>query len=109
VQIALEDHIWYLKSWDINGIRVVKIHSGKCYKDFGGSTGDHTKATTHNLFANFKKSHIMSNLHIRSWCRQKGVCFADHLQSVAPKGKHVVMTTADHKRAVEEGVTHLNV
>jgi hypothetical protein len=32
-QIALEDHIWYLKSWDINGIRVVKIHCGECCKD----------------------------------------------------------------------------
>ena len=51
--IALEDHIWYLKSWDINRIGVVKIHCGKCYKDFGGSTRDHTKANIHNLFANF--------------------------------------------------------
>ena len=49
----------------------------------------------------------MSNLHIWSWCWQKGISFANHLQYVAPKGKHVVMTITNHKRAVEEGSTLL--
>ena len=56
--IDLEDHKWKLKSWDLNGILVVKVYCGECDKDFGGTSGDHSKNTIHNLFTNFKKSHI---------------------------------------------------
>jgi hypothetical protein len=63
--IDLKDHEWKLKSWDLNGILVVKVYCGECNKDFGGTRGDHSKNTIHNLFANFKKSHIQSTLHIK--------------------------------------------
>jgi hypothetical protein len=56
--IDLEDHSWHLKSWDLNDVAVVKLFCGECNKDFGGTNGDHSKSAIHNLFANFKKSHI---------------------------------------------------
>jgi hypothetical protein len=56
--IDLEDHEWKLKLWDLNGIPVVKVYCGECDKDFRGTNGDYSKNTIHNLFANFKKSHI---------------------------------------------------
>jgi hypothetical protein len=43
-------------------------------------------------------------LYIRSSCRRKGVYFSDHPQSVATKGKPVILTTADHKHAVAEAL-----
>ena len=66
--IDLEDHSWHLKSWDLNDVAVMKLFCRECNKDFGGSNGDHSKSATHNLFANFKKSHIQSTQHISSWC-----------------------------------------
>ena len=47
-----DDAVWYLKSWDANGIRIVKIHCGKCQKDFGGNTRNHTNYAISNFFAN---------------------------------------------------------
>jgi hypothetical protein len=46
----------------------------------------------------------MSNGHIRSWCRRKGVDFCNHPQSAAPKGKTVILTAADHKVLIDGGV-----
>jgi hypothetical protein len=57
-KLKKEDHEWKLKSWDLNGIPVVKVYCGECDKDFRGTNGDYSKNTIHNLFANFKKSHI---------------------------------------------------
>jgi hypothetical protein len=79
--ISLEDHVETLKSFDNNNVGIVKLQCGECQKDFGGSSGDHSKSTIHNLFANFKKSHIMSNVHIRNWCRRKGIPWTEHPQS----------------------------
>jgi hypothetical protein len=79
--ISLEDHVWTLKSFDNNSVGVVKLQCGECQKDFGGGSEDHRKSTIHNLFANFKKSHIMSNAHIRNWCRRKGIPWTEHPQS----------------------------
>ena len=64
--IDLEDHSWYLKSRNLNDVAVVKLFCGKCNKDFGGTNTDRLKSAIYNLFANFKKSHIQSTLHIRS-------------------------------------------
>jgi hypothetical protein len=105
--ISLEDHNWHLKSWDSNGVAVVKLWCGECSKEFGGASGDHTKSAVYNLFMNFKKSHLLTTLHIRAYCRRKGINFDDHPQSAASKGKAVVMTAADHKRAVVEGMQTL--
>jgi hypothetical protein len=65
--IDLDDHIWHLKLWDLNGVLVVKLSCEECNKDFGGINGDHSKTANPNLCANFKKSHMMSTLHIKSW------------------------------------------
>jgi hypothetical protein len=98
-----DDAVWYLKSWDANGIGIVKIHCGECQKDFGGNTGDHTNHTINNLFANFSKHHLRTNAHIKSYCLRKGISWFNHPQSVAARGKHVMMTNSDHERAIEEG------
>ena len=76
--VSMEDHAWHLKSWDHNGVGILKLCYGECNVDFRSLSGDHTKATIHNLFNNFKKSHIMSDCHIRSWCKNKGVRYEDH-------------------------------
>ena len=57
-----------------------------------------------NLFSNLCKSHIISNRHIRSWCKRKGVEFCNHPQSVVPKGKTIILTIAYHKVMINEGV-----
>jgi hypothetical protein len=96
------DAVWYLKSWDANGIGIVKIHCGKCQKDFGGNTRDYTNHAISNLFANFGKHYLRTNAHIKSYCRRKGISWFNHPQSAAVRGKQVMMTKADHVRAVEE-------
>jgi hypothetical protein len=107
-QICLDDHSWFLKSWDLNGVDIVKVHCAECVKDFGGSNGDHTKGAINNLFSNFRKSRVMSTAHIRSWCRRKDVDFYDHPQSAATKGKSVVMAVDDHRKAIKEGLETMN-
>lgn len=101
LEMDFDDHLWHLKSYDQNDVGVVKLHCGECKKDFGNSTGDYCKSI---LFANFKNSHLQSSLHIRSWCRRKGVECLNHPQSQAPKGKTIILTAADHKRLVEDGL-----
>jgi hypothetical protein len=90
-QLCLEDHLWFLKSWDHNGVGVVKVHCVEYVKDLRCSTGYHNKVAVSNLFNNFRKSHVMSTAHIQSWCCRKGVDFCDHPQSVAGKGKSIVL------------------
>ncbi|KAH9560196.1 hypothetical protein CY35_06G094100 [Sphagnum magellanicum] len=43
IGISLDDHLWSLKSWDQNGRCIVKFWCGKCCKEFGGVSGDHSK------------------------------------------------------------------
>jgi hypothetical protein len=76
----------------------------ECVKDLGCCTRDHSKVVVNNLFNNFCKSHVMSTVHIRSWCCRKGVDFCDHPQPIAGKRKSVVMTLDDHRRAVKDGL-----
>jgi len=66
IGISLDDHLWSLKSWDQNGRCIVKFWCGKCCKEFGGVSGDHSKFFINNLFGNFKKSHIMSFVHVQN-------------------------------------------
>ena len=92
----------------MNDIKVLKVHNVECNKDFGSSTRDHSKSSVDNLFMNFKKSHLMSVVHIKNWCQRKGIQFEDHLQSQAGKGKIVVLTPIDHKRLVLDGIEILD-
>ena len=102
--VSLEDHDWCLKSYDNHGKGIVIIYCLECKKDFGGIDGQHTKDRVSNLFSNFKKSHIMSNLHIRSWCAKKGLDWCNHPQSIVKGKKTMILTTEDHRRLVLEGV-----
>jgi hypothetical protein len=88
-------------------VGILKVFCKKCGKNFGGGTGDHTKNGVNNLFSNFKKSHIMRIGHIKKWHARKGVDFLNHPQSVAAKGKPVILTATDHKRLVSEGLETL--
>ena len=77
-------------------------------KDFGGTDGQHTKDQISNLYFNFRKSHIMSNQHIRSWCSRKGVDWCNHPQSITKGKKTIILTTEDHRQFVLEGVDIFN-
>jgi hypothetical protein len=88
--ICLADHEWCVKSWDHNGVGVVKVLCIECSKFCGGSSSDHNGPT-------------INNTHVRAWCRRKGVDFYDHPQSAACTGKTVEMTLEDHKRKVRKG------
>ena len=60
------DHLWSLKTMDVNDVAIVRLHSEECAKDFGFVSGDHSKAVVHNLFTNFKKSHMLTISHVRN-------------------------------------------
>jgi hypothetical protein len=83
---TLDDQVWFLKSWDLAGEAVVKIHCGECDKDFGGSSGDHSSHAMSNLFANFRKYHLHTQAHLRSFCQRHNLEYSDHPQSGTPKG-----------------------
>lgn len=82
----------------------MKLHCVECNNGFGLNSGDHSKTTISDLFANFKKSHIMSNMHIMSWCRPKGISFNDHPQFMVAKGEHAMLTTSDYKAPMTKGL-----
>lgn len=102
--VSLEDHDWFLKSYDDNGKAIVILYCLECKRDFGGTDGQHSKERISNLFSNFRKSHIMSNLHIRRWCSRKGVDWCNHPQSAVKGKKTVLLTAEDHRQLVLEGV-----
>jgi hypothetical protein len=54
---SIDDHMWCLSSWEKDGNAIVKLYYGECNKLYGNSTGDHSKITIVNLFANFSKKH----------------------------------------------------
>ena len=45
------DHLWQLKSYDLNGVAVVKILCGEYNKESGGTSGEHNRSIIQNLFA----------------------------------------------------------
>ena len=92
--------MWNLKSYDLKGAPIVKIHCRECLKEIGGGVGDHSKAKISNLFVNFKKSHLQSTLHIKQWCKKKKIHFHDHPKKDGNRGKPLILTTADHKSLV---------
>ena len=99
--ISLEDHVWTLKSFDNNNVGVVKLQCRECQKNFGGSSGNHNKSNIHNLFANFKKSHIILNAHICNWCRCKEILQTEHSQFSVQKDKILIFIFEDHKRLLK--------
>jgi hypothetical protein len=84
-------------------VGVVKIHCSQCIKDFVGSIGDHNNHSISNFFANFKKHHLHTNTHFKSFYHQQGLPNTNHPQLVAPKGKLMILSHAEHKRLVREG------
>ena len=59
-RVALDDHNWWVKTFDRNGCGVMKLWCAECKKDCGGCNTDHTKAQIENLFNNFRRSHIVN-------------------------------------------------
>ena len=103
--ISLEDHDWKLKSFDHNGVGVVKIYCLECNKHHGGISGDHTNHAIQNLFNNFKGSHLGSTAHDRNWCKRHNVPFEHHPRSEAGRlGKGVIMTLEDHRKLIADGI-----
>lgn len=103
-RMCLEDHQWGLRSWDHNGLGIVKLHCKECNKEMGGSSGDHSKLTVNNLFGNFKKSHLMSIAHIKNWCSKHGVKYSDHPQSEEKGSKAIILQQEDHRKRINEGL-----
>jgi hypothetical protein len=67
--VLLDDNIWYLRSWNANGVDIVWIHCVKCIKDFRDNMGEHSNHSISNLFAKFRMHHLNTNAHIQSLCR----------------------------------------
>ena len=103
-QLDMEDHEFSLRSWDHYGVAVVKLYCCECRCFTGKSASKHLKGNITNLFSNFKKSHLHSTGHIRSYCWQKGIDFASHPQAGTTRTNPIVIIAADHKRMVEEGI-----
>lgn len=100
--MLLGDHVWYLKSYDLNGKGVVKIYCAECKNNIGGTSRDHSKTGIANLFTNYKKSHVMSTNYVKNFCNGKGIKFTNHPQSIKDSTR-VILTQADHKKTIGEG------
>ena len=100
----LDDHKWELRSWDKDGLGIVKFFCLECRKETGGQSGIYNKSTMHNLFSNFRTSQFLNTQHVKSWCRKHNVNYLNHPQSEAPKGKSMVLTVEDHRKLIKEGV-----
>ena len=104
-RVAMDDHDWWLKSFDLNGQGIVKLWCAECKKDCGGgSSKDHSKSQIDNLFNNFRRSHIVSTLHVRNYCVAKYINFDDHPQSEAKSGRPITVMPEDHRELIAKGV-----
>ena len=52
-RVAIDDHEWWLKTFNLNGNGIVKLWCAECEKESSGSSKDHTKVQIDNLFNNF--------------------------------------------------------
>ena len=94
----MEDHDWVLKSFDKNGVAIVKLHCLKCGKDYGGSYEKYSKDAVSNLFNNFKNSHVVTEGHIRQYCRKKDIPYEPPWGATSSKGKSSpTLTHVDYK------------
>jgi hypothetical protein len=99
-----EDNRWVLKSWDFNGVGVVKIFCIECRKEIGRDSGKHDKTNIQNLFNNFKTKHLQSTNHVNNWCVENDINYHDHLLTIAPKGKGIHFTPEMHKKLIGHGI-----
>lgn len=76
-KVAMFDHEWWLKTFDMNGNGVLKLWCGEWKKECGGGRKNHTKAHIENLFNNFRISHILSTTRIQNFCTAKNGNFDD--------------------------------
>ena len=61
-----------------------------------------------NLFTNFSKKHIMSQMHVKNWCRRKGIPFECMPVTRGKSSKLLVLTNSDHHNLVAQGVSILS-
>ena len=94
-----------MKSWDQDGVGIVKLHCLECRKDCGSDSCNHNNFVVANLFSNFKSSHLASTQHIRNWCRKHNVSFLDHPASAIGKKKLVPLSPSKHKELIDEGAS----
>ena len=94
----LDDHKWELRSYDEDGIGIVKLYCCECWKETGGDSGNHGKIHIQNLFSNFRTNHLHSIQHIKAWCCKYNVNYLNHPQSAASKGKTVLLSPENHRR-----------
>jgi len=60
-----------------------------------------------NLFSIFKKSHLHSAVRIKQWCKKRQILYNDRPKKEGKFNKPIILTPANHKRLVEEGVSIL--
>lgn len=103
---SLKDNRWLLRSTDLHGNGVVKIICIECRKEVGGDNGKHDKINIQNLFNNFRWKYLMSANHVKNWCAHNYIAYADHLQSIVPKGMSSVPLTPEmHQNLIQEGMS----
>ena len=93
---AQEDNWWVLRTSYFNRNGVMKIFCLECQKETSGDSGKHNKTNIQNLFNNFRSKHFLSANHVKNWCAHNDVLYDDHLQSIAPKEKVVLVTPKMH-------------
>ena len=93
--MTLEGHQWHLRYLDRNCKGVVKMYTVEGYGKFGSTTGDHSKNTIHNLFANVLKITLCLTHILKNQCQRKEVQFSEYPQSQALKGKSIVLTASN--------------
>ena len=101
------DHDWKIRSYDQHGMAVVKILCGECNKEIGGNGSEHDRSVIQNLFANFRKSHLQSAFHIKQWCKKRDISYSDHPKKEGNKNQPLILTTAEQRQCVDEGVSIL--
>lgn len=103
-QVALDDHDWWVKTFDLNGCGIIKLWCADCKKECGGASKDHTKAQIDNLFNNFRRFHLVSVAYIKNYFASKNINFEDHLQSESKNRRPITITPKDHKQLIAERV-----
>jgi hypothetical protein len=103
------NQVWHLKSWDSDGMAVVKMWCGECGKDFGGTSNNQSSLAICNLFTNFKKSHLKTSTHIRNWCRKRGKDYNDHKKGSSSAKKSTTMSRLQQKQAIEVGLENVKI
>jgi hypothetical protein len=70
--------------------------------------GDYSKIAMTNLFTNFNKKHIMSQMHVKNWYHRKGIPFECMPVTRGKSSKLLVLSNGDHRNLVAQGVSVLS-